>query len=101
MKGRGLLAYSLVSGRQIKAARALLGWSRSELADRTGVTAPTVKVVEQDSGVLDELASTRTRLCNVLAAEGVDFLNGGSIGVQLVQKGEGLRTEDLNASNDD
>ena len=95
------MPYSLVSGRQIKAARALLGWSRSELADRTGVTAPTVKVVEQDSGVLDELASTRARLCNVLAAEGVAFLNGGSIGVQQVQKGEGLRTEDLNASNDD
>ncbi|MDI4662785.1 helix-turn-helix domain-containing protein [Xanthobacter autotrophicus] len=95
------MPHSMVNGRQIKAARALLGWSRNELADRTGVTAPTVKVVEKDSGVLESLASTRARLCHVLEEEGVAFLNGGAMGVQLVPKDEGLRTEDLNASNDD
>lgn len=94
------MPHSTVSGRQIKAARALLGWSRAELADRTGVSTPTVKVVEKDSGVLEALASTRARLCRVLEAEGVSFLNAGTMGVQIIPRDEGLRTEDLNASND-
>lgn len=95
------MPYSQVTGRQIKAGRALLGWSRKELADRTGVSAETVKVVEKDAGVLDALASTRSRLGAILEGAGIAFLNGGSIGVQIVPHDEGLRTEDLNASNDD
>lgn len=90
----------MVTGRQIKAGRALLGWSRKELADRAGVTADTVKVVEKDSGVLEALASTRARLCTVLEGDGVVFLNAGTMGVQIVPRDEGIRTEDLNASND-
>lgn len=93
--------HSMVNGRQIKAGRALLGWSRKALADRTGVTADTVKVVEKDPGALEALASTRARLCAVLEGEGVAFLNGGSMGVQIVPRDEGIRAEDLNASNDD
>ncbi|MEP9353486.1 transcriptional regulator [Xanthobacter sp. KR7-65] len=94
------MPHALVNGRQIKAGRALLGWSRGDLAERAGVTADTVKVVEKDAGTLDALASTRARLCAVLEGEGVAFLNAGSMGVQIVPHDEGLRTEDLNASND-
>jgi transcriptional regulator with XRE-family HTH domain len=93
--------HSMVNGRQIKAGRALLGWSRKDLAERTGVTADTVKVVEQDVVTLEALAATRTRLCSTLEAEGIAFLNGGSMGVQIVPKDEGIRAQDLNASNDD
>lgn len=95
------MAHSLVTGRQIKAARALLGWARSDLADKAGVTAQTIKVVEKDDVVLEALASTRARLCRVLEGEGVSFLNGGGFGVQLVPRDEGILPEDLNASNDD
>lgn len=95
------MPHSLVNGRQIKAGRALLGWSRKDLAERTGVTAETVKVVEQDSLTLEALASTRTRLCATLEAEGIAFLSGSGFGVQIVPRDEGIRAEDLNASNDD
>ncbi|MFG1344306.1 transcriptional regulator [Xanthobacter autotrophicus DSM 431] len=92
---------SLVTGRQIKAARALVAWTRDELAEKAGVTAQTVKVVEKDDVVLEALASTRALLCRVLETAGITFLNGGSVGVQVVPREEGLRPEDLNASNDD
>lgn len=95
------MPHSMVNGRQIKAGRALLGWSRKDLAERAGVTADTVKVVEQDDVTLDALASTRARLCATLSGEGVNFLNGGGMGVEIVSRDEGIRAEDLNASNDD
>lgn len=95
------MPHPMVNGRQIKAGRALLGWSRKDLADRAGVTADTVKVVEKDSGVLEALSSTRARLCATLEGEGIAFLNGSGFGVQIVPRDEGIRAEDLNASNDD
>lgn len=95
------MPYSAITGRQIKAARALLGWSRKELAERTGVTSETVQVVEKDDVALDALASTRSRLCRTLEGGGISFLNGGATGVQIQPADEGLRPEDLNASNDD
>lgn len=94
------MANSLVSGRQIKAGRVLLGWSRKELADMSGVSEATVKVVEKDTSLLEALAGTRARMCQALAAAGIGFTNGGSIGVYLQPRDEGLRPEDLNASND-
>lgn len=93
--------HAMVSGRQIKAARALLGWSRNDLAEIAGISEATVKVVEKDLGFLEALAPTRQRICQELEAAGIGFTNGGAIGVTLVPQDEGLRPEDLNASNDD
>ena len=41
-----------VSIRQIKAARALLAWSQEELAEKSGVSTPTVKRLESSDGPL-------------------------------------------------
>jgi len=90
-----------VSGRHIKAARAILGWTRKELAARAGVSPATVKVVETDTDSLPALAPTRARFAGVLEGEGIVFTTGSAPGVQLVPAGEGLRTDELNASNDD
>ncbi|MFG1479067.1 helix-turn-helix transcriptional regulator [Xanthobacter sp. V4C-4] len=90
-----------VSGRQIKAARALLGWKRADLATRSGVTAPTVRVIETDEANVPALAPTRAQLTRVLHAAGIVFATGGAVGVQLVQAEEGLAVDELNASNDD
>lgn len=65
-----------------------------------GISDATVKVVEKDPGLLEALAGTRARMCQVLEAAGIGFTNGGSIGVRLQPRDEGLRPEDLNASND-
>jgi predicted transcriptional regulator len=69
---------------QLRAARGLLGWSQSELADRAGLSLPTVKRVEGETGPrVSDLA--RTKLRRALESAGVEFIdeNGGGPGVRL------------------
>jgi transcriptional regulator with XRE-family HTH domain len=69
---------------QIRAARGLLGWSQSKLAERAGLSLPTVKRVEIDLGfrVSEE---ARNKLRRALESAGVEFIdeNGGGPGVRL------------------
>ncbi|MGR7997012.1 helix-turn-helix domain-containing protein [Xanthobacter sp. ZOL 2024] len=90
-----------ISGRQIKAARALLGWTRKDLAGHVGVTAETVQIVESDETIMPALAGTRERMRRVLEAAGIAFTNGGSPGVRVMPADHAVAVGDLNASNDD
>ena len=69
---------------QLRAARALLGWSQTELASRAGLSLPTVKRVEGGFGpnVSDE---ARSKLQQALEAAGLEFLeeNGAGQGVRF------------------
>ncbi len=69
---------------QLRAARALLGWSQTELASRAGLSLPTVKRVEGGFGpkVSEE---ARLRLQQALEAAGLEFLeeNGAGLGVRF------------------
>jgi transcriptional regulator with XRE-family HTH domain len=67
---------------QFRAARALLDWSRSELAKRAGQSPSTVKRVE---GVGSEPVSpeARQKLQAALESAGVEFTNGDAPGVRL------------------
>ena len=69
---------------QLRAARALLGWSQTELASRAGLSLPTVKRVEGAFGpnVSEE---ARLRLQHALEAAGLEFLeeNGAGLGVRF------------------
>jgi transcriptional regulator with XRE-family HTH domain len=69
---------------QLRAARSLLGWSQSKLAQRAGVSLPTVKRVESGTGprVSDQ---ARAKLQRALEAAGIAFLdeNGGGRGVRF------------------
>ncbi|MCQ0986501.1 helix-turn-helix domain-containing protein [Jiella sp. LLJ827] len=75
----------MVSIRQVKAARALLGWSQNDLADRSGVSRPTVKRLEASDGELGGRATTSDAIRSALEAAGVEFIaeNGGGAGVRL------------------
>lgn len=69
---------------QLRAARGLLGWSQSKLAERAGLSLPTVKRVEGDAGPrVSDVA--RTKLRSALESAGVEFIeeNGGGPGVRL------------------
>jgi transcriptional regulator with XRE-family HTH domain len=70
---------------QFRAARALLNWSRAELAKRAGQHASTVKRVEtpDSENVSDEV---RAKLKATLEAAGVEFTNGDAPGVRLKGK---------------
>jgi transcriptional regulator with XRE-family HTH domain len=70
--------------RQIKAARALLGWSQLELAERSCVSHPTIWRIEApDDGPIDSKHRTADQIVATLRAHGIEFLNDGRIGVAL------------------
>jgi transcriptional regulator with XRE-family HTH domain len=74
----------VVTNEQLRAARALLGWSQSELALRAGLSVPTIKRLEGGFGphVSDE---ARAKLTKAIEAAGVEFIeeNGGGAGVRF------------------
>jgi transcriptional regulator with XRE-family HTH domain len=74
-----------VSIRQMKAARALLGWSQEELAACSGVSVPTVKRLEAAEGPLGGRVDTAHKLQSALEKAGIQFIeeNGGGAGVRL------------------
>ena len=74
-----------VSVRQIKAARALLGWSQEDLAREASVSIPTVKRLESADGELGGREETAMKLRAALERAGIEFLNvsGKGLGVRL------------------
>ena len=74
-----------VSITQIKAARALLGWSQEKLAAISGVSLPTVKRLEAGEGILSGRPATKQKLQSTLENGGIEFLgeNGDGPGVRL------------------
>lgn len=90
-----------ISGRQIKAARALLGWKRRDLASHCGISADTVRVVEADEANMAVLAPTRAEMRHALEAAGISFSADSTLGVRLSPPVVSLMAAELNASNDD
>jgi transcriptional regulator with XRE-family HTH domain len=74
-----------VSIRQLKAARALVGWSQERLAEVAKVSVPTIKRLEAREGLLGGRSETGRRIRFALEAAGVEFIdeNGGGPGVRL------------------
>jgi transcriptional regulator with XRE-family HTH domain len=70
---------------QFRAARALVGWSRSDLARRAGLSLPTVQRAESD-GMAPVSEDARQKLRAALEAAGVEFTNGNAPGVRLKKK---------------
>jgi len=79
-----------VSIRQIKAARALLAWSQGDLAEKSGVSAPTVKRLEAADGEIGGRPETGEALVAALEKAGCEFIpeNGGGVGVRLRKRGK-------------
>ena len=79
-----------ISIRQVKAARALLGWSQDDLAAASGVSVPTIARLESvDSDGIGGRATTADAIRAALEAAGVEFIaeNGGGAGVRLAKPG--------------
>lgn len=74
-----------VSIRQVKAARALLGWSQDDLAASAEVSIPTIKRLEASDDALGGRAETSTKILRALHSAGIEFLaeNDGAVGVRL------------------
>lgn len=78
----------MVSPRQIRAARALLGWSQQELADKAIVSLNALARLE--NGKVDSRVSTLQSIEAALTKAGILFLPAG-------QRGEGVRLFDPKA----
>ncbi|MDL2410712.1 helix-turn-helix transcriptional regulator [Rhizobium calliandrae] len=71
---------------QIRAARALIDWTREDLADASGVTIRTLARLESAQTIPRQ--TTLKALSAALEAAGVEFIpeNGGGPGVRLAKK---------------
>jgi predicted transcriptional regulator len=76
----------LLTGRHIRAARALIGWAQSDLAKRAKVALRTVRRMEGFDGPVGARTDTVAKVATVLQKAGVEFLNDDQPGVRLKKK---------------
>ncbi|WP_460452579.1 helix-turn-helix domain-containing protein [Alsobacter sp. SYSU BS001988] len=64
----------MLTGAQIRAARALLGWSASDLSRLAGVSVPTIQRLEQHDGLPPGRIQTIAAIQKALESAGVEFI---------------------------
>jgi transcriptional regulator with XRE-family HTH domain len=79
----------MITGAQMRAARALLGIDQRELALRSGLSLPTIQRMEASDGVVRGNVDSLMKLVDALAANGIELIgdgaasSGGGRGVRL------------------
>lgn len=73
----------MITGRQLRAARVLIGWEQLELAERSRVAIGTIRRMESFSGEIGSRTSTLSQVQATLEKAGIAFLSDGGPGVQL------------------
>ena len=78
----------MITGAQLRAARALLKWSAKEVAEKSGVALTTVQRLEQTDGPASGRAQTHFELQRAFEAAGVEFIGSpdDKPGVRLAGK---------------
>ncbi len=89
----------MLTGAQIRAGRAMLRWSSEELSARTRVPLDMLRQAEEVDGHPRLTAGMAAAIVSAFEAGGLALPRGGVIGA--VPKAEGLRLDELNATNDD
>lgn len=81
-----------MNGEQIRAARALLGWTAADLAEASGVSYPTVQRMDAAKGLVSGRHETVEAIRRALEAQGIQFLESGQVaagpGVALGERGK-------------
>jgi transcriptional regulator with XRE-family HTH domain len=79
----------MITGLQMRAARALLGFDQRALAKAAGLSLPTIQRMEASDGVVRGNVDSLMKLVDALAAHGVELIgdgaasSGGGRGVRL------------------
>jgi len=75
------------TGRQIAAARTLIGLSQPELSEAANISVPTLRRMEASPGEATGLANNVSAVQAALEAAGIVFIpsNGGGAGVRLAR----------------
>ena len=73
----------MIDGRQIRAARAMLGWSREELLDASGISMSAL--LRMEGNMADSRSSTLNKVVKALTLAGIEFVtrDDGALGVIL------------------
>ncbi len=79
----------MITGAQMRAARALLGFDQRALAKASGLSLPTIQRMESSDGVVRGNVDSLMKLVEALAANGIELIGdgaastGGGRGVRL------------------
>jgi predicted transcriptional regulator len=79
----------MITGAQMRAARALLAIDQRELAQRSGLSLPTIQRMEACDGVVRGHVDSLMKLVHALASAGIELIgegatsSGGGRGVRL------------------
>lgn len=94
----------MITGPQIRAARSLLGIDQKTLADRAGLSVPTIQRMEAAGGTVGGTVDSMTRVIAALESAGVDLIiegaasAGGGRGVRLRQVGANMPSDTMAAT---
>jgi transcriptional regulator with XRE-family HTH domain len=76
---------------QLRAARALLGMDQRTLAERAGVSLPTIQRMEASDGYVRGVVDTLTKVVAALEREGVELISENGVSAS---GGRGVRLRD-------
>jgi transcriptional regulator with XRE-family HTH domain len=82
----------MITAAQLRAARALLSIDQRELAERSGLSLPTIQRMEASDGVVRGNVNSLMKLVDALAEAGIELIgenaasSGGGRGVRLKLK---------------
>lgn len=82
----------MITGAQMKAARALLGIDQKELARLSSVSLPTIQRMESSNGIVRAVVDSLEKVVNALNEAGVELIGSGARsegtgrGVRLLEK---------------
>jgi transcriptional regulator with XRE-family HTH domain len=69
----------VITAAQLRAARAMLGIDQRELAQRCGLSVPTIQRMEASDGVVRGNVDSLMRLVGALDAAGIDLIGEGAV----------------------
>jgi DNA-binding XRE family transcriptional regulator len=78
----------MITGPQIRAARAMLGWTSRELARRAVVSIATINAVEDTNLPSSRRQGDLAAIQMALEDGGIEFTNGNEPGIKMKAKGK-------------
>lgn len=74
--------YRMITRKQVRASRAVLGWGVRELGEHAGISFNTITRFENGG---DMLSANLEKVQRALEGEGIEFLNTGRPGIQWTE----------------
>lgn len=69
----------MITARQLRAARALLGFEQRELAEISGLSVPTIQRMEASDGVIRGNVNSLMKLVSALDTAGIELIGDGAV----------------------